>query len=179
MTGSGKGSPQESSPGAPRTALVVFILVTVACVAHALYYYTQVPAEVPQHFGPSGEADAWGSKESSLALHLVMYAVVVATFFGVGMATGKLPDSLINLPNKEHWLSPERREHTMAYMRRQLLWLGSLTMLFLLDLFHQGVRVAMGSERRLGHMWISLGLYLALTAAWAVAYHKRFRRVPQ
>ena len=102
--------------------IALFLLLCVACLAHGLYYYPRLPAEVAHQFGASGQPDAWGSKEHFLVVYLVTVAVMAATFLGLGLAMPKIPNSAINLPNKEYWLAPERRRQTLDYMLPRLLW---------------------------------------------------------
>ncbi|MBL7076616.1 MAG: DUF1648 domain-containing protein [Kiritimatiellae bacterium] len=154
--------------------IALFLLLCVACLAHGLYYYPRLPAEVAHHFGASGQPDAWGSKEHFLVVYLVTVAVMAATFLGLGLAMPKIPNSAINLPNKEYWLAPERRRQTLDYMLPRLLWLGSLTMVLLLDIFHQSFQVHLGKATSLPHVWYSMVAYLIATAVWCIAVYRRF-----
>ena len=107
---------------------------------------------------------------------IVVLAVMVATFLGLGLAMGRIPDSMINLPNKDYWLAPERRQQSLDTIQSYLLWMGSLTIIFLTDVFHQSYQVGLGKATRLGHFWIGLAVYLALTAAWCAGLFMAFRR---
>ena len=160
-----------------RLALAVFLLLCAACVGQALYYFPRLPAEVACHFGAAGQPDAWCGKGEFLSFHLGTIAFLTAVFLGVGLALRKLPDEIINLPNKKYWLAPERRKRTMDGLRIRMLWMGSLTLVFMLDLVGQTFRVHLGQADRLNHAWASLGVYLAATAAWAVALHSKFRKM--
>lgn len=158
------------------TAIIVFVLLCLACVAHVLWYYPRLPEQVAHHFGASGRPDAWGHKSQFLVVCLVTAGVMMATFLGLGLAMQKIPNSLINLPNKDYWLAPVRRQQTLDYMFPQLLWLGSLTMLLLLDMFHQSFMVHLGKATKLNHFWITMGIYLILTTVWCIAIYKRFNK---
>lgn len=158
------------------TAIVVFVIISLACVAHALWYYPRLPEQVAHHFGATGEPDAWGHKTQFLVVYLVTVGVMVVTFLGLGLALPKIPNSAINLPNKDYWLAPERRQQTLDYMLPWFLWLGSLTMLLLLDIFHQSFQVHLGKATKLNHFWITMGAYLAVTTAWCIAIYRRFSK---
>jgi hypothetical protein len=43
-----------------------------------------------------------------------------------------MPVSVINLPHKEFWLSPERRDDTLSYIRVWSAWIGCALLAFLL-----------------------------------------------
>jgi len=156
------------------TAIIVFALLCVACVAHALYYYPRLPEQVAHHFGASGQPDALGSKTRFLVVYIVTVVVTAVTFLGSGLALPKIPNSLINLPNKEYWLAPERRQQTLDYMLPRFLWFGSITMLLLLYIFHQSFQVHLGKANKLEHFWIVMGAYLTISTVWCVAIYKKF-----
>ena len=59
-------------------------------------------------------------------LVLLFAAIFAATFF-----FGRVPDRLINLPNKTYWLAPERREATLLYVSAWLRWFLVLTLAFI------------------------------------------------
>jgi hypothetical protein len=159
-----------------RLALVVFLLLCAACVGQALYYYPRLPAEVARHFGAAGQPDAWCGKGQFLIFHLGTIAFLAGVFLGVGLVLRKLPAGFINLPNKEYWLAPERRQQTLDYLQPRFLWLGSLTMVFLLDAAGQTFQVHLGQAARLNHMWQGLGVFLAATATWGIALCAKFRK---
>ena len=97
-------------------SLLVFIILLLLCIGHAAYYYPLLPDRVASHFGASGQPDAWSSKESFVKIYFFVIAFIAVLFPGIGLILGKIPASLINLPNKDHWLSPERREETIAVL---------------------------------------------------------------
>jgi uncharacterized membrane protein len=158
------------------TAIRVFALLGITCVAHALWYYPRLPEQVAHHFGASGQPDAWGSKTQFLITYLVAVGVMAATFLGLGLLMPKIPNWVNNLPNKDYWLAPERRKQTLDDFLAPYLWLGSLTMIVLLDIFHQSFQVHVGNATKLSHVWFTMGAYLILTAVWCVAVFRRFRR---
>lgn len=157
-----------------KAAIAVFLVLCAVCTAHALYYYPQLPERVAQHFGKSGAPDGWSTKSELLTVYLGTVLFSAAVFLGLGAAMRKLPDWAVNIPNKEYWLSPSQRDKTLDSMLHWLLWLGSLTMVLLLDVFHQTIRVNLGKTDTLDHPLISLSIYLALVTAWCIAVFRKF-----
>jgi uncharacterized membrane protein len=156
-------------------ATVVFVLLCAACLGHAFYFYSQLPERVAHHFGPDGKPDAWGDKMQFLVVYLITIAVMGIVFFGLALAMRRLPTTAINLPHREYWLAPERREETVAGMVSAFLWFGSLTLLLFLDIFHQAFQVHLGKAAGLTHPWISIGVYLAASLVWCVVFFRGFR----
>ena len=157
-------------------AILVFVLLCAVCIVHAFYYYPRLPEQVARHFGPSGQPDAWGSKLEFLIVYLSTVGVMAATFLILGMAIPRIPNWAINLPNKDYWLAPERRKKTLDHILPQLFWFGSITMIFLLDIFHQAFQVQLGKTKTLGHVWITMGFYLLAAAVWCVVTYRKFSK---
>ena len=161
-----------------KISLIVFIILLVLCIAHAAYYYPLLPDRVASHFGASGRPDAWSDKGSFVNIYLSVVAFIAVLFLGIGLLLRKIPTFLINLLNKDYWLSPERRQETIDVLSRQFLWFGSATLLLLLDIFHQSFRVHLGKAQALDHPWISIVAYVVFTTLWSIGLIVKFARKP-
>jgi uncharacterized membrane protein len=159
-------------------SLIVFILLLLLCIGHAMYYYPLLPDRVASHFGASGRPDAWSSKESFVKIYLIVVAVIALLFPGIGLILRKTPTSMMNLPNKDYWLSPERKDETIAILYRQFLWFGSATLLLLLDIFHQSFRVHLGKAQALDHPIASIVVYVVFTTFWSIGLIMKFKLKP-
>jgi hypothetical protein len=60
-----------------------------------------------------------------------------------------MPVSLINLPNKEFWLSPEQRDQTFSYLRLWNAWFGCALLAFLLFVMELVFRANLQAPPRL------------------------------
>jgi uncharacterized membrane protein len=159
-----------------RLSFQVFIIILILCLGQAAYYYPLLPGRVASHFGASGLPDAWSSREAFIRMYLIVMALIVAAFPGIGFLLRKTPTSLINLPNKDYWLAPERREETIEYLANQFLWFGSATLLLLFDIFHQSFMVQLGRAQGLAHPVVSLVAYIGFAVLWSIALIRRFSR---
>lgn len=113
-----------------------------------------------------------------------MYLMFMA-FFGMifplippiaGLLIGRLPLSVINLPNKEYWLAPERREGTVAFLISQMLRLSVLE-LGLVIVLHQLVIDANRQQppRMSNIVWAVLLVFLVVMAGWLWSLLRHFR----
>lgn len=159
-------------------SLLVFIILLALCIAHAVYYYPLLPDRVASHFGASGQPDAWSGKETFVKIYIAVVAFIAILFPGIGFILRKTPASLINLPNKEYWLSPERVQKTIDVLSRQFLWFGSATLLLLLDIFHQSFKVHLGKAQALEHPVASIVAYVVFSVLWSVGLIVKFMRRP-
>jgi uncharacterized membrane protein len=75
----------------------------------ALRTYWVSPPQVPVHYGLNGTPDRWGSSMSLLVMHACIIGLGTLLFLALPEFVRRAPSSMLNLPNKEYWLSPERR----------------------------------------------------------------------
>jgi hypothetical protein len=96
-----------------RTGQLAAGVVGIAGIGVHAWMFVALPEVVASHFGPSGEHDAWMARGALIA----MFVALQALFFAVApLATTlvrRLPKELVNLPNKDYWLAPERRERAV------------------------------------------------------------------
>ncbi|HEY6010488.1 MAG TPA: DUF1648 domain-containing protein [Nitrospirota bacterium] len=157
---------------------IIFIIILLLGLVQAVYYYPLLPDRVASHFGVSGNPDAWSSKDSFMKIYGIAILVVAVLFSGIGFLLRKAPTSLINLPNKAYWLSPEQRDETVDGLSRQFLWPGSATLLLIQDIFHQAFNVQLGRAQTLEHPIASIVVYAVFTIIWNIALIAKFKRVP-
>ena len=153
------------------------LLLSLAAAAALLVYYPMLPEVVASHFDGAGRANGWMPRESFAVLYVLLFLVMGVLFVGGTQLLGRIPDGLINLPNREYWLAPERREQSIADIGNSLLRIGQATVLFLLvvmlDTFeanlHPPVQLTLP-------FWPLLLLYLAVITWQTVWLLRRFRR---
>jgi hypothetical protein len=75
--------------------------------------YVTLPPTVASHFGPDGKPNAFMSKSAFCGLHLFIVTLLAAVFGAVGRMVSALPIEMINLPHKDYWLAPERRQESL------------------------------------------------------------------
>jgi serine/threonine-protein kinase len=101
---------------------------------------SQLPERMASHFKAGGEVDGWMSRAAyhafivklGLGFPLAM-PVVMCLVFSV------LPDSMINLPNREYWLAPERRATTRARLIQPSLWFACLSLGFVMGVHYSTI----------------------------------------
>jgi uncharacterized membrane protein len=124
-----------------------FVLTLVAAWQYA-YYSPRLPEVLASHFAANGAVNGWQSKSAFFTLELFIVVLAAAVGFGVPRIIAALPVSLINLPNKKFWLSAERRDETMAYMRAWSAWFGCALLAFLLFVMELAFRANLRTPPR-------------------------------
>jgi hypothetical protein len=136
-----------------------------------------LPPRVASHFGAGGVANGWQSLDSYRALMLVFeIAMPLVAVAGVAWLPRAFP-GLVNMPFRDHWLAPERREATYATMTAFGLALGSFLAAFVVALHLIVVAANASTPPRLadGPFWTLTATFVAAMFAFAIAYHRRFR----
>ena len=108
--------------------MVIFVAVLLA-IGQCLYFGPRLPATMASHFGANGQPDGSQSKGAFLGFDLFIVALLTAIFTGMPLLIRRLPVSMINLPNKDYWLAPERRDESLAFLANQLELIGGSALL--------------------------------------------------
>ena len=113
---------------------VAFLLV--ASIAQHAWYWPQLPERVATHFGADGQPNDWMSRTASTLLLAGLQIGVPLFLMLINAISGRLPASMLNIPNKDYWLSPERRGATLCHMSRMMTWIIVLTASFMIVTAH-------------------------------------------
>lgn len=162
------------------TSRAVLLLLAAVAAFQLLHYYPQMPERMVVHFAASGEPNGWSDRLSFFVLFSIFEAVVVALGLALPAILNAIPASFVNIPNSHYWLAPERREDTVAFLRRHILWIESATLLFLIAIAQMVFTINLGgAERRLpGDFWIVLAAFVAVVVGLVARIFLRFRREP-
>lgn len=157
-----------------------FTLLALIAMVAAFVVSTSsgLPSTVAAHFGADGVPDGYMGRDGYTVLITLLVVVLPLLVAATGRVTGRIPSRLLNLPHKEYWLAPERREQAIArigllstlYAHLLVLFLGYVHWL-VVDAHGQApVRLAEGP------FFAGLGAFVAITLLWAVIFHVAFRR---
>lgn len=117
----------------------IFMAVLVS-LGQSAYYWPRLPAKLASHFGIDGQANGWQSKEAFFALNFCVILLLAVLFVGLPIALRRLPASVINLPHKEYWLAPERREETLSFLQNQLELIGASALLLVTAIMQMAMK---------------------------------------
>lgn len=151
-------------------------LVCVVALCEAIWAWPRLPDTVASHFDATGSPDAWSSKTSFFAILGGVWALMVALFFVLPLWIPRIPTALVNMPYKEHWLAPERRDASLAWMADWMREIGLGTLALMAGVTHLTIQANLGEGETLtGFGWWMLVYALALLF-WLVRMFVRFRR---
>jgi uncharacterized membrane protein len=156
----------------------LFFLCFVALAALFVWHTGQaLPERVASHFDGSGTAN--GFMPRTIYLRFMLALVVglpVVTTWATGASLNK-PGARINLPNRDYWLAPERREQTLASLRAGMRWFAVLLMMFLGYAHWLVVKANLAEPVTLNNSRFVTGLVIFMMAMliWMKLFLGRFR----
>jgi len=86
-------------------------------------------------FGARGTPNGWKSKEGFLFFEIVIIGVIGILQLALPRFL-KVPTSMVNIPNREYWLSDERNEKTLQTLNREMGWVFVSVLAFLISVNH-------------------------------------------
>ena len=162
----------------PNSQTVLFILATflIAAAAQAVYYYPQLPDKIPSHITVTGEVDDYMVKSTFFILMLsTIFGTAVFLTLGSLLVLTKAPQ-LVNLPHKEYWFAPERKQETIAFVFMINLKLTIATTLMMMAIFQSIIWIGIGSPvSPTTVIWTSTGLLCAYFLLIIIKLNRRFK----
>ena len=155
----------------------VWLVIVTLHAVQTTYFYPRLPAVVAQHFGAQGLPNGWTPKQDFFLISwVILLFVSLVLMLSPRMMRG-VPVSMINLPNKQYWLAPERKGESIAFVERQLEWMAVITVAFLALVMHLAIRANFTPDHRLENE-IFIALVIAFVVAIALWIVKLYRRFP-
>ncbi len=160
-----------------RPGMIAMCVATAVGIGQIGLTYEGMPEQVVSHFDAMGRANGWSSK-SSFAITMILLHMFLATLFGgIGSLLPKIPDSLINLPNRAWWLAPARRQETLDWIAARLSWFGFAIQALICAVTALSLRASTEGEALPPWThWALLGGFFAFFGVWIVAFVRRFVR---
>lgn len=137
----------------------------------------ELPAVMATHFNGRGRADGWMSRSGFLLVWYGIQLGLVLPFATMPVWLRRLPAELINLPNRDHWLAPSRRDQTMDRLARWSAWFLAGVTALMAGALELVLRANLLRSPQLSpaHAWL-LGAFLLFVAAMLVWLLLQFRR---
>lgn len=166
----------------PQASLRPYLLLSLAWVAFAAYVWVssgQLPERVATHFGPTGAPNGWQTHEGYIRFTLIFGTLVPGFVLATFLLIRRLNGWGLNIPHKNYWLAPERREETLDFVQRRGFWMAGL-MLFFLASVHYSILAANAQPHAAlpSIFFLLVGVFLIATLVWSVTLIRYFYRKP-
>jgi uncharacterized membrane protein len=143
----------------------VFVWLTAAAL----------PPVVASHFDASGVAN--GAMPRSFYTRFMLALMIgLPVLFAVISRAIAMPGARINLPNRDYWLAPERRDQTISYLRTHLARVSMVLVVFLCYVHWLVVRANAVQPPHLSNraILVALGALLVFALIWTRLLVRRF-----
>ncbi len=136
-----------------------------------------LPERVASHFDAAGAANGFMPRTAYLVVMLVVCAVPVLASMAMASSIGK-PKTRINLPRRNYWLAPERRDETVRRIRRGMAQFNSRLLVFLCFVQWLVVRANEQQPAHLDSAWMIAGLvvFAVVMVVWLLGFARQFRQ---
>ncbi len=159
--------------------LLLFAMLLAAAAALIWSFTSRLPELVAVHFDASGRPNGFASRKGCRDFMLISTLgmplfIVLAT----ALLPRLLPASMVNIPNREYWLAPERERASAAFLSEQGVWFGCILVVFLADVDWMLVKANGISPPAFPNSSFVAALILFFCAVgfWTIRMFKRFRR---
>ncbi|HEX2252246.1 MAG TPA: DUF1648 domain-containing protein [Thermoanaerobaculia bacterium] len=157
--------------------LALTLGVILAAALRVALVWERLPAVMASHFGPSGAADGWMPRGAFFVLFALVLGGTCLLMALVPALIRRLPPSLVNLPHREHWLAPQRRDETLRRIGSQLAWYALAYALFIGSILELTLRANLrNGPLPNGPFLALLALFLLATAALVIRLQRMFGR---
>lgn len=152
--------------GLPLLVITIFVVLS----------YERLPERMASHFDASGRPDGWMSKGGFVALFLGITAGIALLFGGLIALIPRIPDHLVNMPNRDYWLAAPRRAETHRAIAQNLVLHALLAMAIMAYVLFGTIEFNLSkSEKSSVSIWIPLVVYLIVTGLLVAQLYRRFR----
>lgn len=153
---------------------VIFTLL-LAAAAQAAYYLPLMPPRMASHFDGSGIPNSWSTPPAFFAIMLTLQAIMACSWFTIRPLLRRLPPEQINLPNRDYWLTPARREVAFERFAGLMLEFGIMLELLLVYVTQLVVWANLSSPVVLSpRVGMALVAFMVGTIIWLVRLFSSF-----
>jgi uncharacterized membrane protein len=160
-----------------RSSRVALIGTVLACLFETARLWSAAPALMASHFDVSGVPNGFAPKDAFFGFQLAIILLIAGLAVGLRAILVRVPMGLINLPNREYWLAPQRRAETVERVASftDVLFTGTLALM--LSVFELAVAANLRKPPVLDSnlIWLLLAAYLVFTFGGIVWLFRAFR----
>jgi uncharacterized membrane protein len=155
----------------------ILLIVVAAFVVQAFVLYQGLPDVVATHFDGAGNPNGWMTRGLFFVFEAGLLILVVGEFMMVPRFISRMPRSLINMPNKDYWLSPEHRQETSQIIRSYFEVFGAVVVLLFIVVNQFVYKANIDRANLPPTMWVVMVAFLVFVAIWVVKLIREFTKI--
>ncbi len=150
----------------------ILLFLALIAVAQSIYFYPLMPDITASHFNSAGNPNGWMKRETLIMFYLGIMAILAAIF----LLIPKFPNLMRNLPNRDYWLSGDRKEESNKYINSSTLRVGIATFVLLIYVMQLVFEFNVNKVPILsGNIVWAVVLYFVFLGIWIIKFYRRFR----
>jgi hypothetical protein len=154
---------------------IIAVLFGLAALRSASAY-DALPPVMASHFGAAGQPNGFMPRDAFFAFVAVVGAGTVALLLVIPWLARAVPPALINIPNREYWLVPERLPQVRAKLAAWSAWYACGVAGFLVAVLELVLRANLShAPLANGPVMALVGLMLAGSAVGIAMLIRTFR----
>jgi len=159
---------------------VSMLIVLVLVAAQLGWFLPRLPERIAASFAFDGTPNGYDSKDTFFFQYAMTLAFTAGIFLALPAFLRRVRPGLVNMPNAEYWLAPERRARTLDDLAEGMGWFGVFTLFFLGWSFHLTILANLDEPPVLasGPFWSGFFVYLLYVGWFVVRMIRRYGRVP-
>lgn len=157
----------------PKLLYGVLLVLHVTLISLTL---ENLPDPFATHFNAANAPDRWLSHQQYWLVQALISVITPALLVILLSLSNRLPSYLINLPNKDYWLHPNRLADTQKKIIRFGWWMACIIIAFCIGM-HYNLVVANQGETPTLHgklLLLTVGLFAIAIVWWLRKLNKTF-----
>ncbi|NOX17433.1 MAG: DUF1648 domain-containing protein [Chlorobi bacterium] len=160
--------------------LALLIIISIIAILQPILFYNQLPEKVASHFTASGEANSFMDKNSFVMFAIGVILFLDVLFIGLSKLMNIISDSGFNLPHKDYWLHPARRETTIKTLKKMLYTTSAITLIFLTAIMRKIIECNIDGTFHLDSAAFTyLIIYVVGLSFYIITLFLKFSRIPK
>lgn len=165
-----------SSGLSTRSIGAVMGAVFLVAAVRVYMVWDRLPPVMASHFGASGIPDRWMPRGSFFAMLAAIKIGLPLVFLFSGSWLRLIPTNLINMPNRDYWLTPERKDESMRKLGSFMAWYGLMLAVFMGFVLELTIRSNLHrAPLNSIAMFVGLACLFAVSIAMIVRMYRQFR----
>jgi uncharacterized membrane protein len=155
----------------------VLLVVAGAAAVRVLMQRGMLPEMVASHFDAAGRPNGGMTRDVFVGVQLGVIVLLAGLFLVLPALLLRTPNQLINWPNRDYWLAPERRQASLERIGDWLTWFAVATLAFVAFVNELVLRANTSGSGRLDStsLVVALVAFGLFTAGWIGAAWRLFR----
>jgi hypothetical protein len=160
-----------------RIAWLCYAFCAIVAAGFIVTTAAGMPSDVASHFGLRHAANTFMSKGAYLTFILAFALGLPAFVAGMIAFLPRVRPESINIPHREYWLAPARRQETIDTLSASGAWFGCFLTLFVAGMHYVVVEANRATPPQLpaGLFFALITVFVAVLAFWIVSLYTRFR----